>query len=55
MTDALDRLEMLLRALPFDDRLALEEKWAREGTPLESQLREAEAVAADAGDGCDLM
>ncbi|MFN3428483.1 MAG: hypothetical protein ACK46X_00875 [Candidatus Sericytochromatia bacterium] len=50
-----DRLEMLLRALPFDERMALEEKWAAEGTAIADQLREAEAVAAEAGDGCDLL
>jgi hypothetical protein len=54
MSSELDQLEMLLRALPFDERMALEEKWAEEGTALADQLKEAEAVAAEAGDGCDL-
>jgi hypothetical protein len=54
VSDELDHLEMLLRALPFDERLALEEKWAREGTPPAQQLIDAEAAAAEAGDECGL-
>ena len=49
-----DRLEMLLRAMPFDERMALEEKWLAAATPLEEQLAEAEALAAEMGDGCEL-
>jgi hypothetical protein len=50
----LDPLEMLLRAMPFDERMALEDKWLAAGTPPEAQLAEAEALAAEMGDGCEL-
>jgi hypothetical protein len=49
-----DPLEMLLRAMPFDERMALEDKWLAEGTPPDAQLAEAEALAAEMGDGCEL-
>lgn len=50
----LDRLEMLLRAMPFDLRMELEERWEQAGTPTDARIAEAEAVATEQGDGCDL-
>jgi hypothetical protein len=50
----LDTLEMLLRALPFDERLALELAWEDAGTPLGDRLAQAEAAAQAADDGCSI-
>jgi hypothetical protein len=50
----LDQLELILRAMPFDERDALEARWVAEGTPPARRLAEAEAIARDLGDGCEL-
>ena len=50
----LDQLEMLLRALPFEERMALEDKWLAEDTPMPDRLADATALAAEAGDGCGI-
>ena len=52
--ETLDQLEMLLRALPFEERMALEDKWLAEDTPAETRLAEASALAGEAGDGCGI-
>lgn len=49
----IDRLELALRALPFEAREALEIRWEQEGAPQPRRLEEAEALAAEARhDGC---
>lgn len=46
-------LEMLLRALPFDERLALEARWEAEATPQPQRFAEATALTEGRPDGCD--